>query len=441
MSLFSCGVVANLRICVGLFAWLCCVPVLSGQDAVYPPPEPSPAKIENLIVLLNEQVVQEQWTHTLDLVNMPPSVPLLNPGQCIRVGFLATGDNRDDYLRQTKVSFQVKFVDDTLSYDSALLPHLKKIKLDGGDFMTGAFAVAGIKLPNSFRTIASLGVSASTWCVPADAQDGTATVEATIEAPGTEPASVSSVVAIETFSTGRQKRFADGEEFGRFLQTYYQQPNPARLLPAIEFMVSEQTNAPRQGLTEIVGAFMSAALKADAAAAHNLLSKIGSESELVRAFGLLVLRSAGYDIGPVLRELPEEEQANVKSLPDLEDPYDQSPSQELFHRLDMLWGVFGATGQYEPVKAVASTLAWRSDYEALVELRNNPNHSPELTASVVRGIVYSAAGWSLQSLRSQDGLIADYIEYMRTSEEIPPSVKSELGALDTNPAFRGPGEQ
>jgi hypothetical protein len=105
----------------------------------------------------------------------------------------------------------------------------------------------------------------------------------------------------------------------------------------------------------------------------------------------------------------------------------------------MLWGVFGATGEYEPVKTIASALAWRSDYEAFAKMRNSPNHPPGLTPSIVPGVVYTAAGWSLRSLQTQDGLVADYIEYMLASQETPPAIKSELGALSTNPAFRGPG--
>ena len=238
-----------------------------------------------------------------------------------------------------------------------------------------------------------------------------------------------------------KRKFKDVQEFGQFLQTYYQQPTPARLLPAIEFMVAEQAQQPREGQAEIVGAFLSAALKADAGAGHDLLAKIGSEPPLVRAFGLLVLRSAGYDIGPVLHALPKEEQAKFQSLPALEDPFDLTPTQALFHHLDMLWSVFGATGQYEPVKTIASALAWHSDYEAFAKMRNGPNRPSTVTPSIVRGVVYTAAGWSLRSFQMNDGLVADYIEYMLASGDTPLAVKSELSNLSTNPAFKGPGAQ
>ena len=66
---------------------------------------------------------------------------------------------------------------------------------------------------------------------------------------------------------------------------------------------------------------------------------------------------------------------------------------------------------------------------------------PSCTPSIVRGVVYTAAGWSLRSFQMNDGLVADYIEYMLASEETRPTVKSELRSLSTNPAFKGPGGQ
>lgn len=392
-------------------------------------------------MLVNESVFKQQWTHTLDPVNAPRSATLLNPGQCVRIAVVATGDNRDEFLRQTKLSFSVKFAGQEAVHDQIRLNNFKRMKPVGGDFVAGALAAGGVKLPDAFRSMASMGISASNWCVPADAPDGSASVTATIQPPDGKKVSASSTVKVETFATGSQRGFKDVGELGQFLQTYYQDPNPARLLPAIRFMVTEQSQNPRRGQTEIMGSFLSAALRTDAAAAQVWLSRIGSEPAIVRAFGLLALRAAGHDISPVLNALPKEEQEKFQSLPALEDPFDLTPTPALFQHLDMLWGVFGATGQFEPVKTIASALAWRSDYEAFAKMRNGADRPPTITPSIIRGVVCAAAGWSLRSLQNNDGLVADYIEFMLASQETPPAVKSELRSLSTNPAFKGPGGQ
>lgn len=414
---------------------------LQAQDATYPPHKPSPPKIESHIVLLAESVVETQWPHTLNLVNAPQNVTLLNPGQCIRVGIVSTGDDREDYLGKTRFSFRVQFAGHSDVHPLASPAKVKQIKPEGGDFVTAALNAGGVKLPDAMKTMASLGASADRWCVPSDAGDGNATVQAEAETPDGRQVLSSSTIQIESFETGSKKLFKDSQEMGAFLQTYYKQPNPARLLPALLFVVADQTQNSREGQLEIVATFLSAAAKSDPFAARDLQTRIALQAPRIRALGLLVLSSAGYDISGVLGALSAEDQQKFLSLTPLQDPYDFAPTRELFQHLDMLWGIFGATGQFKPVSTVASALSWRADYEDFDKLRKTPNHPSTLTPSIVRGVVYTAAGWSLGSFQRNDPLVADYIQYMLTSSDTPDTVKSELTGLSTNPAFKRAGGQ
>jgi hypothetical protein len=433
------AVMRTVTLVAVLTLFACVVSPLEGHD--YPPQKPAPPRIEAQIVLLSESVVQTQWTHTLDLVNAPQNISLLNPGQCIRVGIYSTGDNPDGYLKNSKFGFHVQIGSHIDARPSASLAELKQIKPEGGDFVTNALRAAGVELPAKIRTMASLGVSVDHWCVPIDATDGTATIEAEVESPSGHQQMKSSKVQIESFKTGSQKSFKDAEEFGTFLQTYYRQPNPARLIPALRFMIGDQTQHPRQGQAEIVAAFLSAAVNSDPIAAQEFRTRIAAEPPATRALGLLILRSAGYDIGSVLNTLSAEERGKFFSLSPLQAPYDLTPTRQLFNHLDMLWATFGAVGQLKPVQTVASALSWRADYEDFDRLRKTPDHPSILTPSIVRGVVYTAAGWSLSSFQRNDPLVADYIEYMRASPDTPQSVKSELAGLDSNPAFKRAGGQ
>src|SRR5215470_6763794 len=156
---------------------------LVGQNAAIPPPKPSPTKVSEQFVVLPESVTQIQWVHTLDLVNHPESVSLVNPGQCVRIGVYSTGDNRNDYLRKTKLSFRVEFAGHSEAHPLAPLGYFKMIKPEGGDFVVGALAAAGINAPANVKTMASLGVSSERWCTPADATDGNAIVDVEVESP------------------------------------------------------------------------------------------------------------------------------------------------------------------------------------------------------------------------------------------------------------------
>ena len=414
---------------------------LHAQDATYPPHKPSPAKIEPQIEILAESVVQRQWPHTLKLVNAPENISLLNPGQCVRVGIFSTGDNRDEYLENIKLAFTVQFAGHSDAHPLAAPSEFKQIKPEGGDFVAGALDAAGLKLPDSFKTMVGLGASAEHWCAPADAADGTATVSAEVESPSGHQVLNSSTIQIESFETGSKKSFKDEEEVGKFLQSYYRQPNPARLLPVLQFLIAQETQHSQEGRTEVTAAFLSAAVAADPIAARDFQARIAAQPPLTRALGLLVLRSAGYDVSSVLSTLDLEEQEKFRNLAPLQDPFDLTPTPALFQHLDMMWAVFGATGQFKPVRTIASTLSWRDDYNDFDSARKSGKRPSELTPSIVRGVVYTAAGWSLSSFQRNDPLVADYIDYMRASLDISQSVKTELAGLATNPAFKRAGGQ
>jgi len=425
---------------LGIALVICCATLLA-QDATYPTPKPSPPKIESQIVLLPEIVVDTQWTQTLKLVNAPTSLSLANPGQCVRVGIYATGDNRDEYLAKTKLSFRVEFEGHNEAHPFSAPADFKQIKPEGLDFVNSALSAGGVKLPERMKSTASLGVSAENWCVPTGAHDGKATIGAEVETPSGHQALTPSSIEIESFDTGSKKAFKDAGEFGTFLQTYYRHPNPARLIPAMEFMFAEQTQHSTAGQAEIVAAFLSAALRSEPIAAQDFQTRVSVRPPMFRALSLLVLRSAGYDITSVLNAMGEDEKKKFLEISPLEDPFDLAPTQALFQHLDMMWAVFGAAGQLKPVQTIASVLSWRADYEDFDKLRKTPNHSSTLTPSIVRGVTYTAAGWSLWSFQRNDPLVADYIEYLLASPDTPASVKSELKGLATNPAFKKAGGQ
>src|SRR5208283_4797071 len=143
-------------------------------------------------------------------------------------------------------------------------------------------------------------------------------------------------------------------------------------------------------------------------------------------------------VDPALKAMSDEDRQKFARYPNLPDPNEMSADGENATRLDMLWGEFMATGQFAPIQKIASTLAWRSDWEAFDKLRNTPNHPTDWTPSIAQAVTYGAAGWALGSFQRSDPLAADYIEFMLASPDTPPDVKSELIGLSTNPVFQMP---
>jgi hypothetical protein len=393
-----------------------------------------PTKIEKQIFVFPDAVVSEQWPHTLKFVYRAPNLKLLNPGECIRIGIVVIGDDSGRLLEKAELSFRVELSGQTQDHALAPLAGIKQLKPKEFDTVGQIKADVNVKGPPLGHV--SMGASADRWCVPDDAQDGMATIDAEIESPAGHEKLTRTTIAVESFETGSRQEFKDENEFGGFGMSYQDQPNPARLFPFLKYFAGDTKYRSRTGSLEQTVALLGAALKANPAAAKDFMTKVASESGFTRACGLLILLNAGYDVDPVLKNMSEEDRQLFARHPVVPDPFDLTHVEDIGTRLDMLWSIFTSTGQFAPIQKIASALAWRSDWEAFDTARKSANPPKEWTPAIGRAVGYGAAGWALGSFQRSDPLAADYIEFLIASPDTPEVVKTELRVLQTDPAFK-----
>lgn len=424
---------------LSLPAFVILVAVLPAQPPANPAEKHAPAKIDKHLLLFPESVVLEQWRHTLGLVNPPQNLTLLNPGECIRIGIVATGDDRDSYLEKTQLSFRVEFAGQTQDHALAPLAGIKQIKPEGGDFVTQALAAANVD--NPLKTMASMGAAKDNWCVPVDAKDGTATIQAEIETPSGHQKLAQATIPIEGFATGNKWTFKSSEEFQQLMMAYHYQPTPARLYAALKIFAADPKLHEHSENLLSFAATIGAALKVSPEAAKDLTARLTTESNFpTKAIGTVALRLGGYDIEPVLKTMSQEEKKGFAD-PAFPDPYDFSHPEDVATRFDMLWGMFATTGEFSPIQKITTALAWRGDWEDFDKARKSANPPHEWTPAIGRAVAYGAAGWSLGSFQRTDPLAADYIEFMIASPDTPPAIKSELKELSSDPAFKQDDKQ
>lgn len=405
--------------------------VAFAQDQVYPAQKLMATEIHPNLLVIGDDIVRDQWTSSSrSLVNAPTDIKLIEPGQCVRFAVISTGDQKDQLLNSATLSFELSFGERTQTLSAAPAAVIKQIKPEGGDFVTQALGAAGMK--NPVQSMASLAASEARWCAPDDVQDGSLKIVArAVLENGRTMALNPAVVDVKTFETARKKRaFGDMQTFGPWLQTYHNAPDPAHLLDGLR-LVSGDAKA-RSAYN--VMAFFAASLKASPAAANDVIRQLPAEPVAVRIYAIPLLRIAGYHTDALLNGFKDGEKAVFESVA-LPDAYDLKPDRVLPTKMDMLWGEFFATGRMAPVKAIASMLAWREDYDKFNEMRKSGQKPTELTDSIMRGVVYTAAGWSLSAISRNDGVVADYIDELKSSPETPSAVKAELANLYTNPAF------
>ena len=86
---------------------LAIVLVAGAQDQVYPTKKPVATQIFPELFVLDNQVVEEQWRASLSLVNAPPDLKQVGPGQCVRFGVIASGDDKGRLLPSAKLRFEL----------------------------------------------------------------------------------------------------------------------------------------------------------------------------------------------------------------------------------------------------------------------------------------------------------------------------------------------
>ncbi len=393
-------------------------------------PKPTPATIDPGPMVIANQVIDDQWSATLGLVNAPGDVDHVEPGQCIRFGIFASGDDRDRLLASTKIELELTSAGQTQSLPAETPKMVKQGKLAGGDFVTQALGVASIK--NPMLSMVSIGVPGAKWCAPGDTADSSITIAGSVILPdGKSVLLKSQTLPVTTFATARQKFPLDAKAWETWVQRYYAEPTPSRILPAMRVAAADARTAQMKNLA----IFFVEALRKDPVAADDLKQALVHEDSAVRVYGASILHVAGVPEDGLLNELGANERSRATSA-HLPDPYDLTPDPDLANRMDMLWSIFFATGQRKPVETIASMLAWHADYDSLQKTLKKEGRPKELTPDVMRGACYSAAGWALNSLSLSSPLVADYIEAIRASADTQPAIRKELEGLSTNPAFK-----
>lgn len=427
-----------------LFSLLVCslVPsTLSAQGKVQPS-KPRPTELRTTPWIIGSETA-DRWKGLPTTVNAPDLRSQGFPGQHLTVALGAQGDGRDKLLAGSTCTFTVSFVGSTREYKTLHPSQVRRIKAEGADFVKYVLDAAKVQKPGMDEALSmvSLALYDLDWQVPASAPDGIATFTGTVTTPDgkTVPLKPATLEIQSADRVAKDGAFKDPNESGEWMMTYYQHPNPFRLLHELRSMKGDKT-ATQPNILE----FYVQILKSSPLAAQDLMSRLPKEEPSLRIYALLVLSEAGYDLSGCLATLPRADQETFKQIraaaPPLPDPYDFSVNlgdpYQITSRMDMLWSLFLVTGDEKPVRAVADTLAWRDDGKAVVEIRKSKKKIESITPSLLHGLAYSAGGWSLGSFFRNHPLVADYIEAWRQDPKTPQVIKEELGTLITNEAFK-----
>lgn len=419
------------RSCLVLAAFAICLEAANAQHTVKQG-KPTPPTISPAAFVVLDSVVTEQWPVAPTIVNIPSDITIVNPGQCIRVAAISTGDHNLEMMHGATIAWTVRVGDKPENFPAAAIATSKQIKPEGLDFVASALDAGGVN-PDALSAFASgyttLSASTAKWCVPQGAPDEKATIELTVKQGEKETRLTPHLLQIESLATAAKKPFKNQSEFSAYLMNYYKAPEPGRLVSAFQFLVAMDQKS------LVPFAFFRYAFQHDAATVQAFGSQLSVSPRVAEMLALNLIAKAGVRLTDP-PTLSDADKKIIAESPDIPNPYDMQPTSELPSKLDYLWGDFTATGQRAPIKAITGALAWRSDYDDFDKSRKAGIKITTMTDSLMRAVTYMAAGWSLASFQRTDPLAADYIEAIVADPATPSSVKQQLTQLQTEPAFK-----
>lgn len=397
-----------------------------GQEPVVVRDKVVPASLELTPFILDESVVTHQWPVILQKVNAPTYLTELNPGQCIRIGAVVTGDDSISFFKQPQIGFVVHFAGHDSDIPLASATDLKEIKPVGLDVIQSILDKSGLKYQVPFAS--AMAASPGMWCVPGDALAGEVKIETSIVNGGKKTSLKSVKLTVLSPEKPGKPPFTD-KTVDEWLQTYYRHPQPEfliALMPSI-FQHDNAANSMQQ--------FVVSAMKRDPAVVARLGPQLAKADPQSQAMMVKLAAEAGIDM-KIPFELSPMQKEFVAKLPDLADAFHPVADIHIGEKQDMLWSMFLATGDRAPVDSIIGMLGWRADYEAFAKMREAHQEITELTPSIAHAVAYSAAGWSIGSFQRTDPLVADYIAATIADPKTPEAIRKELQSLDSNPAFK-----
>jgi hypothetical protein len=201
-----------------------------------------------------------------------------------------------------------------------------------------------------------------------------------------------------------------------WMMNYYKTPQPELALPALRAMVDKIIPANEGAWPPMIGFY-------DALLANNpwLVPVLaegmhhGPENEthaIARVLGYALRNASQPPAGVTADDWDALAAARAEKWPDPEAPL-TDPSQ-----LDMLWGKFFATGAFEPVNRIASTVEYYPFLGRLDELKKTGQKPATIPPDIEKELVLQSALWSLGSIAKQQPLVHHYGEWILARENL-----------------------
>lgn len=237
---------------------------------------------------------------------------------------------------------------------------------------------------------------------------------------------------IEVKEYSYKKLFNDYRQFVIWMNTYYQNPSPEKVIDGVVFFAQLDPETRDKSSTYTL-VYFGKLFSNNPYLIPHLLKSYPAQDNDTKVFLLAMLPYVKYDFNEFISKLDNTEKRFYtewvkRSIPypesGIEEPVTMQDAMKTSHQLDMLWSAFFASGEYRPIKQLVEVLRFGEFKGSFDKYKQTRAMADEKNAA--KDLVYKAAKWSIESNVKQHKLVKDYCNYMYETETLSPVVKEEL---------------
>jgi len=242
--------------------------------------------------------------------------------------------------------------------------------------------------------------------------------------------SFTSETPIELVPFAFPDKFPSRKETGEWMMKYYINPTPINAISALQDSVKLDPEWINENLSIL--SFFKTIYKGNPFLLKNIARRFSSFSiEDQKKFLLIAslmgdtrfllkdISSFSDDLTDFLLEIAE------INIPEVNDEINSAV------QLDILWSEFLATGKYEPIRKIVSSLALYKYKGTLDKIKSGEINkvTEDIKTKAYLEATYQSAVWSLKSNIKQMPLVLKYCTFIYQNEKLDADIKSQLGSI------------
>lgn len=237
---------------------------------------------------------------------------------------------------------------------------------------------------------------------------------------------------IEVKEYSYKKFFDDYRQFVIWVNTYYQNPTPEKVIDGVVFF-AHLDPATRDKSSTYMLVYFGKLFSNNPYLIPHLLKSYAAQDTDTKVFILAMLPYVKYDFNEFMSRLDNNEKRfyaewGKRSIPypenNIQEPVTMQDAIKASNQLDMLWSTFYASGEYRSIKQLVEVLRYGEFKGSFEKYKQTQAVADEKNAAM--DLVYKAARWSIDSNVKQHKLVKDYCNYIYETETLSPVVKQEL---------------